>query len=342
MNIVETLQTGLSALAPTIAAVLGVVLFLSVANRFFERRRVRTGNPRVMSQFAVALLAFLGLLLIILALPVSETTRGQLYSLLGIVISASIALSSSTIVGNAMGGLLIRFVAGSRVRLGDYIRVEEHAGRVTEMGIFNTQIQTETRDLTWLPNLWLVNRPATLRQSSGTIVNTTVNLGYEADRSTVRAAMLEAAGQIGLRKPFVRIEELGDFSVTYKVGGLLTDLKRLWGTHSGLRAGVLDALHAAGVEVLSPTFMIARQHPPEKVFIPTPSATRAVDETTSEDEIMFDQAAAAAELDSQRQAVRAEYEEAVARRDSARDLAKRKRLTTEVESLERKLAELQE
>ena len=116
MNFVEALQAGLSTVAPTLAAVLGVVLFLSVANRFFERRRIRTGNPRVMSQFAVALLAFLGLLLIILALPVSETTRGQLYSLLGIVISASIALSSSTIVGNAMGGLLIRFVAGSRVR----------------------------------------------------------------------------------------------------------------------------------------------------------------------------------------------------------------------------------
>ena len=342
MNFVETLQAGLSTVAPTLAAVLGVVLFLSVANRFFERRRIRTGNPRVMSQFAVALLAFLGLLLIILALPVSETTRGQLYSLLGIVISASIALSSSTIVGNAMGGLLIRFVAGSRVRLGDYIRVEEHAGRVTEMGIFNTQIQTETRDLTWLPNLWLVNRPATLRQSSGTIVNTTVSLGYEVDRSAVRTAMLEAAGQIGLARPFVRIEELGDFSVRYKVGGLLTDLTRLWGTHSGLRARVLDALHDAGVEVLSPTYMNTRQYSPEKAFIPPPSARRAVDETMSEDEVMFDQAKAAAELDSERQAVRMEYEEAVARRDAARDLGKRKRLTTEVESLERKLAELEE
>ena len=342
MNIVETLQVGLRTLAPTIAAVLGVVIFLSVANRFFERRRVRTGNPRVMSQLAIALLAFAGLLLIILALPVSETTRGQLLSLLGIVISASIALSSSTIVGNAMGGLLIRFVAGSRVRLGDYIRVEEHAGRVTEMGILNTQIQTETRDLTWLPNLWLVNRPATLRQSSGTIVNTTVSLGYEVDRSAVRAAMLEAAGQIGLDKPFVRIEELGDFSVTYKVGGLLTDLTRLWGTHSGLRAGALDALHAAGIEVLSPTFMNTRQYPADREFIPTPSATRAVDEAMSEDEVMFDQATAAAELDSERQAVRMEYEEALARRDAAKDLGERKRLTTEVERLERKLAELEE
>ena len=150
MNIVESLQVGLSALAPTIAAVLGVVLFLSVANRVLERRRVRTGNPRVTSQLAIAVLAFVGLLLIILALPVSETTRGQLYGLLGIVISASIALSSSTIVGNAMGGLLIRFMAGSRVRLGDYIRVDEYAGRVTEIGILHSQIQTEIWDLTWL------------------------------------------------------------------------------------------------------------------------------------------------------------------------------------------------
>ena len=44
-----------------------------------------------------------------------------MYTLVSILVSASIALSSSTIVGNAVGGLMIRFVSGSRVRPGDYL-----------------------------------------------------------------------------------------------------------------------------------------------------------------------------------------------------------------------------
>ena len=167
MNILRTLQAGLSLLAPTVATFVGVVLFLYVAGRLVERHRVRHANPRIMAQLGMAVLAFGGLLLVILALPISETTRGQLYSLIGIVVSASIALSSSTIVGNAMAGLLIRLAAGHRLRLGDYIRVEEHAGRVTEIGILHTQIQTETRDLSWLPNLWLVNRPTSFQATLG-------------------------------------------------------------------------------------------------------------------------------------------------------------------------------
>jgi len=82
------------------------------------------------------------------------------------------------------------------------------------MGILHTQIQTETRDVTWLPNLWLVGRPVTLRQATGTIVNATVSLGYNIDRGTTRATLLSAAKRVGLSTPFVRIEDLGQFAVT--------------------------------------------------------------------------------------------------------------------------------
>ena len=61
----------------------------------------------------------------------------------------------------------------------------------------------------------------------------------------------------------------------------------------------------------------------------------------SEDELMFDQAAAAAALDSERRALRAALAEAVARRDAAKHLGQRKRLTTDVDTLEKKLAELE-
>jgi hypothetical protein len=201
-------------------------------------------------------------------------------------------------------------------------------------------IQTETRDVTWLPNLWLVGRPATLRQRTGTIVNTTVSLGYDVDRGAVRTALLDAAESIGLTKPFVRIEDLGDFSVTYKVGGVLTDLTRLLETHSQLRAAVLDALHGAGIEIASPVVHTSRSFPADHAFIPPSNTATLTDEVSATDEIMFDQAAAAAVSHDEREALRAEYETALARRDATTNPVERRRLTVEVERLAKMLTEL--
>ncbi len=340
MDFPQALQTQVLALAPTFGTVILVLLVLAVARRILERRRIRAGEPRVLSQAIMVVLAFLGLLVIILVLPVSDSTRGQLYTLGGILVSASIALSSSTIVGNAMGGLLIRFMSGSRVRPGDYVRVEDHVGRVTEMGILHTMIQTETRDVTWLPNLWLVGRPVTLRQRSGTIVNTTVSLGYDVNRGSVRTALLDAAESIGLTKPFVRIEDLRDFSIAYKVGGLLTDLGRLLETHSQLRATVIDKLHGAGIEIVSPVVHTSRAFPADHAFVPPSNTATMTDDVSVADELMFDQAAAAAVSHDEREALRAEYEAALARRDATVNLIERRPLTAEVERLAKMLDEM--
>ncbi len=340
MQFPEALQTQALALLPTLVTLIVVLLVLTVAGRILERRRIRTGDPKVLSQAGMVVLGFAGLLVIILVLPVSDATRGQLYTLVSVLVSASIALSSTTIVGNAMGGLMIRFVSGSRVRPGDYIRVDNHVGRVTEMGILHTMIQTETRDVTWLPNLWLIGRPVTLRQGTGTIVNTTVSLGYDINRGSARAALLDAANSVGLSKPFVRLEDLGDFSVTYKVGGLLTDLTRLLETHSQLRAAVLDELHGAGIEIVSPVVETSRVFSAKHAFLPPTSEATMTQEVSAADELMFDQAAAAAVSHDEREALRAQYEAARSRRDATKDLAERRRLAAEVERLAKTLAEL--
>ena len=201
MDILQTIQGYVVRLAPTAAALVGVFLVLAVSQRILERRRLRAGSPRVVSQLIMVVLSLAGLMVILMVLPVSDATRGQLYTLLGVLVSASIALSSSTIVGNAMSGFFIRFVSGSRVRPGDYIRVDDYVGRVTEMGILHTLIQTETRDLTWLPNLWLIGRPVTLRQDSGTIVNAVVSLGYDVERAKVRTALIEGPRVLGFTGP---------------------------------------------------------------------------------------------------------------------------------------------
>ena len=56
-------------------------------------------------------------------------------------------------------------------RLGDFIEVEgEHFGRVTEIDLFHTEIQTKDRDLLTLPNLFLITHPVKVIHASGTMI----------------------------------------------------------------------------------------------------------------------------------------------------------------------------
>jgi len=63
-------------------------------------------------------------------LPIEQSKRAQLLSLLGILLSGAIALSSTTFLGNAMAGLMLR--ALNNFKAGDFLSVKEEFGRVTE------------------------------------------------------------------------------------------------------------------------------------------------------------------------------------------------------------------
>ena len=80
----------------------------------------------------------------------TDSTRGQIITLMGLVITGVIALSSTSFVANIMAGLMLQVVKSFKP--GDFVRVGEYFGRVTERGLFHVEIQTEDRDLTTLPN----------------------------------------------------------------------------------------------------------------------------------------------------------------------------------------------
>ena len=251
---------------PTVFTVAGVIIFLFGFKYFFEKRFALATEKSLRFQIVMLFLTFIGLLVIILVLPISDSSRGQLLSLIGILLSAAIALSSTTLLGNAMAGLMLRVIKG--FRSGDFIRIGEHFGRVSERGLFHVEIQNEDRDLTTLPNIYLVTNPVKVIRSSGTFISATVSLGYDIPRSTVEKLLIEAAGAAELSDPFVQILELGDFSITYRVAGLLTEVKQVISTRSRLRAMMLDKLHDAGVEIVSPNFMNTRTLQSDKPVIP--------------------------------------------------------------------------
>jgi len=322
------------------------IAVLALVARFANKRLVKHFEGKPHLAFRRQLIQLAGVLAIVLALilflPLDTELRGQLLGLYGIVVSATIALSSTTLVGNVMAGIMLKTIKSCRP--GYYITVGDHFGRITAMDLLHTEIQTEERDLTTLPNLYLVSNPVRVMRTSGTLLYVELSLGYDVSRQEIEKILLSAATETELESPFVQIRELGDFSVTYRISGLLTEVNRLLDKRRELRARTMDALHAADIEIVSPNFMNTRNFDTNERFIPdVQAAEEPVESGPSTDALVFDKAEEAESVTKLREKLEATQERIRICKELAEDKGKPDAATAaaaEIESLEKKVERL--
>jgi small-conductance mechanosensitive channel len=276
-----------SLFEPTV--VLLILIVLLILNSWIFKKIKSTSSTGIISQRSISFfLILVGTLAFILVLPIEPSLKGQILSFLGIIISAGIALSSTTILGNLIAGVMNNWM--NRFRNGDMIKINEMQGRVTKKSIFHTEIQLEDSNFITLPNLYIGTHPVKLIRNTNTVISTSVSLGYDVSRSEIEEALKEAATATGLTDPYVYITHLGDFSVVYKIHGFLEDSSKFFSTSSLLNAMVMDKLHEKKIEIVSPTFMNQRRVD-EQQFIPKKKAkNKKPDEKSTPENLVFDEA----------------------------------------------------
>lgn len=285
---------------PLVIILVGYFIYY-IIQKFFKLREKNQKNvvlQRQLTNFAFYLFIVIAF---ILALPIKDGLQGQIIALIGVLLSASIALSSTTFLGNIMAGIWLRSVRNFRV--GDFVEIDKQFGRVTARGLLHIEVQDKDRNLVTLPNLYLVTQPVTVMHNDGTVISTQISLGYDVDHSIIEPLLNQAAETAELEKPFVYIESLGDYSVVYKVHGVAKDITTTLSARSKLNKCVLDVLHQAKVEIVSPTFMNQRQVN-EDIFIPKKRATKPTTATeamkAAPENVVFDKADKAEKLDDMR------------------------------------------
>ncbi|AOE49205.1 mechanosensitive ion channel family protein [Kangiella sediminilitoris] len=295
---------------PVATLVIGFFAY-QLLQKFFTLSKNKNTNVVLQRQLTNIVFMLLLIIVFVLVLPIKDSLKNQIIGLIGIVLSASIALSSATFLGNIMAGIWLRSVRN--FRLGDFIEVKDMFGRVSGRGLLHTELQDRERDLITLPNLFLATNPVTVMHSDGTIISTEVSLGYDNEHQTIEPLLLEAAKNAELEKPFVYIEKLLDHAIVYKIHGLATDINTLLSSRSKLNACVLDSLHQAGIEIVSPIFRNQRMVD-EKTFIPEAGKSKKSRSKKAKKEepesVIFDKANKAEQVDQTRQQVE-KLEEAV-------------------------------
>lgn len=332
---------------PLFIALSATVFVLLIARLIIKKGYAGKTGYMFSRQVVTFALVILGIIGVLVTLPIRDSLRGQLFTLFGIIISALIALSSTTLIGNSMAGLMLRAVKSFKP--GDFIHVNHLSGRVSDKGLFHVEIQTITRDLITIPNQYLINNPVQVTKSDGTFIFAEVSLGYDVPRMKIEEALLEAAKDTELTEAFVHVQALGDFSIVYRIYGLLEDVKYLISAQSTLKKKMLDCLHRADIEIVSPNFMNQRVLNPEQQFIPKMMPgrfKRPAYETEKElaDEVVFDKAEEAESLENLRekfQAVKNEIQGSKEFMKNAKTPGQKEIHKQNIELLEQKLNRLE-
>jgi hypothetical protein len=167
-----------------------------------------------------------------------------------------------------------------------------------------------------------------------------VSLGYDAARARVTELLLAAAESVGLQESFVQVRSLNDYSVTYRVAGLLDEVKQILSRRWQLNAAVLDALHDGGVEIVSPAFLSLRTLAKDSIVIPEAAPPAAPTPTVDTEGVVFDKAEEAESAEMRVEHLSQRIEALKEKRGEAKG-DQRERIDRDIERLEARRVEIE-
>ncbi|MNQ61233.1 Mechanosensitive channel MscK precursor [compost metagenome] len=182
---------------------------------------------------------------------------------LSVLVGLMISLGASSVVGQAAAGLILTYTR--TLRPGEFVRIGEHEGTVTELGMFTTSIRTGLGEVLTLPNSMITGTVtknySRVVQGPGYVVDTVVTIGYDTPWRQVEGMLLEAArrtpGVLETPPPQVFQTALSDFYPEYRlVAQAIPSQPRPRAVLlSMLHANIQDVFNEYGVQIMSPHYL---------------------------------------------------------------------------------------
>jgi small-conductance mechanosensitive channel len=273
LHVLGTVTNGVVAAIPGLVFV--VVIFvitravaqsLSVFLRRVETGRVTVGwlDTDTAAPTRRIVLVLLWLFALAMAYPYLPGANSDAFKGLSVLVGLMISIGASGIVGQAAGGLMITYT--HTLRLGEFVRIGDTEGTVTDLGIFATRIRTGMGEEVTLPNAYVVantikNYSRVATAIPGFALSTQVTIGYSTPWRQVQAMLLQAAqrtpGLLAEPKAFVVQTALSDFYVEYRLvcyAGPEAPKQRALAMDA-LHANIQDVFNEHGVQIMSPHYM---------------------------------------------------------------------------------------
>lgn len=209
--------------------------------------------------------------MLVMIWPLLPNSDSEIFQGVSVFIGVVVSLGSTSVVGNVMAGLVMTYMRPFHV--GDYIRYGDTEGEVVEKSMLVTRIRTRKNELVTIPNSNMMSSQtynySLSAQQYGVVVHTKITIGYDEPWNKIERLLVEAADKTdGINKyprPYVRITTLDDFYVEYEINGCTERAKTLPAVYSALHQNILDTMHGAGVEIMSPHIQARRDDLPLQI-----------------------------------------------------------------------------
>jgi small-conductance mechanosensitive channel len=208
-----------------------------------------------------------------MAYPYLPGAQSDAFKGISVLVGLMLTLGGSGLVGQGASGLLLMY--SRTIRVGEYVRINDQEGTVTELGTFTTKIRTGLGEEISLPNSLIMgsitkNYSRSIR-GQGYIVDTVMTIGYDTPWRQVEAMMVEAAGRtegvLDSPPPRVFKTALSDFYVEYRLvcQAVPAQPRPRAEVMQMLHSNLLDVFNEHGVQIMSPHYL---GDPPAAKLVP--------------------------------------------------------------------------
>lgn len=181
-----------------------------------------------------------------------------------IFIGALISFGSTTAVANIVAGIVITYMRPYQI--GDRVTIQDTTGDVVEKTLLVTRIRTIKNEDVTIPNANIINNHLINYSANvdkkGLLLHTSVTIGYDVPWQKVEKLLIEAAlKSLHIEAdpvPFVLETSLDDNYVSYQLNAYSKEAKKMALIYSDIHKNILDVFNDAGVEILSPQYIAAR------------------------------------------------------------------------------------
>ncbi|HBR3038492.1 TPA: mechanosensitive ion channel [Klebsiella pneumoniae] len=182
-----------------------------------------------------------------------------------------LTFGSTGVMTHAMSGLVL--IYSRALRKGDWIRLADNEGQVSEIGVLATKILTRENYIVTVPNAVVVGgKIINLSAESadgGVNLTTSVTIGYDTPWRQVHALLELAARRTpGIDQqiaPVVRKLGLLDWYTSYELQVRLLPTTKLPDGRNALHSSIIDVFNEFGVQIMSPNFVM---QPKAAVVVP--------------------------------------------------------------------------
>jgi small-conductance mechanosensitive channel len=217
--------------------------------------------------------ASLWLFAVAMAYPYLPGSHTEAFKGLSVIVGLMVSIGASGVVGQIASGVMIVYTYA--LKKGEYVRIQNYEGTVTELGLFVTRLRTGLGEEIALPNAFVLGNVtrnfSRIDGDRGYVLDCKLTIGYDTPWRQVHALLLEAAAAIPeIRKvpaAYVVQTALSDFYVEYKlVVNVDTDVPATRArVASDLHAAIQDAFNRHGVQIMSPHYF---RDPAEPKLVP--------------------------------------------------------------------------